>query len=686
MITQPLSTLNISSILNSNNPIKEMYRSLLALNGMEVQPTLNLNDTRSLFWREFQDQTKIKDLAIKVAINLSDIEKVLISDGLIKPLLQRSKSDNGYLDYNVFKEEINKISRETDGDLENYYNRYDEVEIQSKHLGVNFFDRSVIIELLNLINVRPQLNKHYNELETNLNTIHTIIVELASEELNEANLEKDKIIELRTKHNQPLKSLLGPTKKLIANDKPLPLEFNRNNKVLLTKIILVSEEMKNNIMALCEQEINSDNGILINDLEDIFIKKNWSSYNTNNPGSANYSLTGKQYLIQLIEATLNEDKDTPQKWLYNRGAILNTILAHGHCNLIVCSKPENPVQETTSGNPQTQNSTVFYNQLKNLKVRLDKLLTLMIGGDGDKYDINLKLAHIQAGGYLKTDLRKFLDQYQKSITTPTSLKSSTKDQFIGDSSVTYTDIRSYLMKAVYNACLTMKCNLVNGKVTFDKQFSTCLAFSVQKSMFDFHNEKNTIRIPPGFQHGEIKLFKKAMEKFIKQMAMDSNINLSHADQFIADENGWPLKKARFIRDVIRNIVNIHPLDSTLARMPSNFDGDQIKHEFTDGLKFLPVQSSNEEYIRYWNDQDPTYEYVETKLFYEELKSVFETLSPRERDVLNLRYGRVDGREKTLEEIGNIFNLTRERIRQIEAKALRKLRHPNRNSSLVEYWR
>jgi RNA polymerase primary sigma factor len=55
-------------------------------------------------------------------------------------------------------------------------------------------------------------------------------------------------------------------------------------------------------------------------------------------------------------------------------------------------------------------------------------------------------------------------------------------------------------------------------------------------------------------------------------------------------------------------------------------------------------------------------------------------------VLKLRYGLDDGRMKTLEEIGQIFNVTRERIRQIEAKALRKLRHPNRNSVLKEYIR
>ena len=76
--------------------------------------------------------------------------------------------------------------------------------------------------------------------------------------------------------------------------------------------------------------------------------------------------------------------------------------------------------------------------------------------------------------------------------------------------------------------------------------------------------------------------------------------------------------------------------------------------------------------------------VAKNLLREDLEGVLATLSPRERDVLRLHYGLDDGRMKTLEEIGQIFDVTRERIRQIEAKALRKLRHPNRNGVLKEY--
>jgi len=69
---------------------------------------------------------------------------------------------------------------------------------------------------------------------------------------------------------------------------------------------------------------------------------------------------------------------------------------------------------------------------------------------------------------------------------------------------------------------------------------------------------------------------------------------------------------------------------------------------------------------------------------EQLLEVLKTLNPREESVLKLRFGLEDGRPKTLEEVGKVFDITRERIRQIEAKALRKLRHPSRSKKLKDY--
>ena len=69
---------------------------------------------------------------------------------------------------------------------------------------------------------------------------------------------------------------------------------------------------------------------------------------------------------------------------------------------------------------------------------------------------------------------------------------------------------------------------------------------------------------------------------------------------------------------------------------------------------------------------------------EKLEDVLSTLTSREQRVLQLRFGLEDGRSRTLEEVGKVFNVTRERIRQIEAKALRKLRHPSRSRKLKDY--
>lgn len=78
------------------------------------------------------------------------------------------------------------------------------------------------------------------------------------------------------------------------------------------------------------------------------------------------------------------------------------------------------------------------------------------------------------------------------------------------------------------------------------------------------------------------------------------------------------------------------------------------------------------------------EVAEANMLREQLISVLSTLTPREEKVLRLRYGIDDSHPRTLEEVGKEFNVTRERIRQIEAKALRKLRHPNRIKKLKDY--
>ena len=73
-----------------------------------------------------------------------------------------------------------------------------------------------------------------------------------------------------------------------------------------------------------------------------------------------------------------------------------------------------------------------------------------------------------------------------------------------------------------------------------------------------------------------------------------------------------------------------------------------------------------------------------QLLKEQMQDILDSLSSRERRVLQLRFGLEDGQSRTLEEVGQKFGVTRERIRQIEAKALRKLRHPTRSRKLKDY--
>jgi len=85
-----------------------------------------------------------------------------------------------------------------------------------------------------------------------------------------------------------------------------------------------------------------------------------------------------------------------------------------------------------------------------------------------------------------------------------------------------------------------------------------------------------------------------------------------------------------------------------------------------------------------NAKSPVDSVVQT-ILKEQLLSVIDTLTPREQKVIRLRYGLDDSHPRTLEEVGKEFNVTRERIRQIEAKALRKLRNPNRSKKLKDFW-
>jgi RNA polymerase primary sigma factor len=145
--------------------------------------------------------------------------------------------------------------------------------------------------------------------------------------------------------------------------------------------------------------------------------------------------------------------------------------------------------------------------------------------------------------------------------------------------------------------------------------------------------------------------------------------------------------------VERQMVMKHGRDPTTEEMAEALDMTVEKIKQIKKASLVPIslnQTMNDDDKRTVEDTliDDNTEHPDDAtgkvLLKEDLENVLNTLNPRERDVLRLRYGLDDGRVKTLEEIGNVFSVTRERIRQIEAKALRKLRQPSRNGILREY--
>ncbi len=117
---------------------------------------------------------------------------------------------------------------------------------------------------------------------------------------------------------------------------------------------------------------------------------------------------------------------------------------------------------------------------------------------------------------------------------------------------------------------------------------------------------------------------------------------------------------------VRETMKVAQLPISLET-PVGEDGDCTLSDFIEDQNVLPPPDSA---LRH--------------LLMEQIEDVLSSISPREKLVLQLRFGLEDGRSRTLEEVGKVFNLTRERIRQIEAKAIRKLRHPSRSGKLRDY--
>ena len=144
-----------------------------------------------------------------------------------------------------------------------------------------------------------------------------------------------------------------------------------------------------------------------------------------------------------------------------------------------------------------------------------------------------------------------------------------------------------------------------------------------------------------------------------QRQLTQELNREPTDEEIAKKLGITVEKVREVYKISQDPVS---LETPIGEEDDSHLGDFIKDERTMGPE----------------------EYATVEMLKEELKGVLATLTEREEKVLRLRFGLDDGQCRTLEEVGQIFGVTRERIRQIEAKALRKLRHPSRSRKLKDF--
>ncbi|MCI8910369.1 MAG: RNA polymerase sigma factor RpoD [Oscillibacter sp.] len=166
------------------------------------------------------------------------------------------------------------------------------------------------------------------------------------------------------------------------------------------------------------------------------------------------------------------------------------------------------------------------------------------------------------------------------------------------------------------------------------------------------DQARTIRIPVHMVETINKVIR-VSRQLLQELGHDPSPNE------IAAEMNMPVEKVREIMKIAQEPVS---LETPIGEEEDSHLGD-----------FIPDEGASE----------PS-EAASFTLLKEQLMDVLSTLTPREEKVLKLRFGIEDGRTRTLEEVGKEFNVTRERIRQIEAKALRKLRHPSRSKKLKDF--
>ncbi|HAC32548.1 MAG: RNA polymerase sigma factor RpoD [Treponema sp.] len=185
------------------------------------------------------------------------------------------------------------------------------------------------------------------------------------------------------------------------------------------------------------------------------------------------------------------------------------------------------------------------------------------------------------------------------------------------------------------------------------KFSTYATWWIRQAITrSISDQARTIRVP-------VHMIEQINKVVRESRQLMQKLGREPKDEEIAQQLGWPVARVKQVKNVAREPIS---LETPIGEEEDSQLGDFIEDKEV---------------------ENPANQTAYT-LLQEQLREVLGTLPPREQEVLKMRFGLDDGYSLTLEEVGLYFNVTRERIRQIEAKALRRLRHPRRASGLRDY--
>ena len=185
------------------------------------------------------------------------------------------------------------------------------------------------------------------------------------------------------------------------------------------------------------------------------------------------------------------------------------------------------------------------------------------------------------------------------------------------------------------------------------KFSTYATWWIRQAITrSISDQARTIRVP-------VHMIEQINKVVRESRQLMQKLGREPTDDEIAQQLGWPLSRVKQVKNVAREPIS---LDTPIGEEEDSLLGDFIEDKEV---------------------ENPAAQTAFT-LLQEQLRTVLGTLPPREQEVLKMRFGLEDGYSLTLEEVGLYFDVTRERIRQIEAKALRRLRHPRRANGLRDY--